>query len=99
MSKLFDSKLKKFLSISSNISQNYYPEMLKRMIIINAPLIFSGIWAIVKHMLDSKTRSKISIHSGSGLKTIKKFIDLENVPEFVKGKSTIPLWEMPGPWK
>jgi hypothetical protein len=32
-----------------------------QMFIINAPLLFSGVWAIVKGFLDERTRKKISI--------------------------------------
>ena len=32
-----------------------------RMFIINAPLLFSGIWAVIKGWLDEKTRNKITI--------------------------------------
>ena len=31
------------------------------MFIINAPLLFSGIWSIIKGWLDEKTRNKITI--------------------------------------
>ena len=33
------------------------------MYIVNAPLLFSGIWAIVKPWLDEKTKGKITILS------------------------------------
>ena len=31
------------------------------MFIVNAPMLFSGIWAVVKGFLDEKTRNKIKI--------------------------------------
>ena len=33
--------------------------------IINAPMLFTGVWAIVKGFLDEKTRKKITIKGGS----------------------------------
>jgi len=45
------------------------------MFIINAPMLFSGIWAVIKPWLDSKTKAKITI-IGSGYK--------EKLNEFVK---------------
>ena len=33
------------------------------MFIVNAPLLFSGVWAIVKPWLDEKTKGKITILS------------------------------------
>ena len=35
-----------------------------RMFIVNAPFIFSAIWAIVKGFIDEKTRKKINIMGG-----------------------------------
>jgi len=35
--------------------------MLAKMFIVNAPLLFSGVWAMVKGFLDKRTTSKISI--------------------------------------
>lgn len=53
--KVFDSKFKKFLSEITHVSQNYYPELLDKMYIINAPLVFKGIWSVIKHTLDKST--------------------------------------------
>ena len=46
----------KFAKPATEMAQNYYPEMLGRMFIINAPVLFTGIWAIVKMWLDDKTK-------------------------------------------
>jgi len=35
-----------------------------RMFIINAPMLFTGVWAIIKPWIDEKTRAKISIIGG-----------------------------------
>jgi len=55
------------------------------MYIINAPMLFSGIWTIIKPWLDEKTRNKITI-IGSGFKE-KLLADIEekNLPEFLGG--------------
>ena len=36
------------------ISTDYYPEILGKGFIINAPMIFTGVWAIIKGWLDEK---------------------------------------------
>jgi hypothetical protein len=48
-------KVKKFIELTSNIGKEYYPECLGIMFIINAPLLFTGIWAGLKHFLDENT--------------------------------------------
>ena len=40
--------------------QNCMPEQLKRVLIINAPKIFTFVWAVYKVFIDKKTRDKAS---------------------------------------
>jgi hypothetical protein len=35
-----------------------------QMFIVNAPFLFTGVWAIVKGFLDERTRNKINIKGG-----------------------------------
>jgi len=56
------------------------------MFIINAPLLFSGVWAIVKPWIDEKTRQKIKIIGSNYQKELHQVIDPENLPEFLGGK-------------
>lgn len=39
--------------------QTNYPERLGRMWMINAPWLFSGLWRVIKKMLDKKTTDKV----------------------------------------
>lgn len=55
---------KAYLNKVTAISQNYYPETMGKMFIINAPLIFTTVWALVKGWLDARTVSKIEILGG-----------------------------------
>jgi len=50
---------------ASVISQNYYPERLGKLYLINAPWGFSTVWSVVKGWLDPVTVAKINI-LGSG---------------------------------
>jgi hypothetical protein len=34
------------------------------MYIVNAPMLFTGVWAVVKGFIDEKTRKKITIAGG-----------------------------------
>jgi hypothetical protein len=43
----------------AKLSQDYYPEMMGKMIICNTPMLFSGIFHIIKGWIDEKTRKKI----------------------------------------
>ena len=53
-----------------DVAQNYYPETLGNVIVCNAPMLFTGIWAAIKGWIDEKTRKKVAIVGGSYLKKI-----------------------------
>lgn len=54
-----------FVEPASAMAQNNYPEILGNMFIVNAPMLFTGIWTIVKMWIDDKTKQKIKILGGS----------------------------------
>jgi hypothetical protein len=64
--------------------------------IVNAPYMFSTIWAIVKGWLDEKTREKIQIKSD--LKSLPKYVDADQLIDFLGGNCTAKLEDDWGPW-
>ena len=92
-----------FLKLASNVSQNYYPEMLGNMMLINTTFFFKAIWLMVKHFVDEKTRTKIIVERSSYLKKLLEFVDKENIPEMFGGDCKCTefggcLWSDIGPW-
>jgi len=77
-----------FLKIASNIAQNYYPEMLGNMMLINTTFFFKAIWTLVKGFIDEKTRNKIIVEKSSYLKKLLEFVDKENLPSIIGGECT-----------
>lgn len=66
---------------ASVVSQNYYPERLGKMYLINAPWGFSTVWSVVKGWLDPVTAKKIHI-LGSGYKSeLLQQVPAENLPK------------------
>ena len=56
------------------------------LLIVNAPMVFSGVWSVVKGFLDERTRKKIKI-IGSGYRTaLLEFIDNKDIPSFLGGE-------------
>lgn len=97
--KLFGGKVKAFLNLASNIAQNYYPEILGSMYIINSGYLFSGLWMIIKGWLDVKTQQKINIITGKGHSELKKVIAIENLPVSMGGACERELTDDHGPWE
>lgn len=61
---MFNKRVQGLVKLGSSIAQDYYPEQLGQLMIVNAPWAFTGVWAVVKVFLDEKTRKKIQIVGG-----------------------------------
>ncbi|KAH9880110.1 hypothetical protein J1614_002136 [Plenodomus biglobosus] len=74
-----------YLQAVSAISQNYYPERLGKMYVINAPWGFSGVFSMVKKFLDPVTSAKIHV-LGSGYQAeLLAQVPAENLPKAFGG--------------
>jgi hypothetical protein len=69
-------------------SDQNYPERAKRVLVINAPFIFSTIWKVVQNFLDPVTREKIQIFNDGAKKQLLKYIAPDQLPEFLGGTAT-----------
>ena len=99
ISKIFDAKFKKFMKFMIATVQDYYPEILGKLFIVNASLMIKSAWTVVRPWLDKKTRDKIELHSGVPLEALSKYVDVSSLPTFLGGQNTTPLKENSGPWK
>lgn len=59
MKKLTDGHGIDYIKAISQIDQLAYPEILGKMVIINAPGYFSGAWRLIRPFLDERTVSKV----------------------------------------
>ncbi|KAJ5235670.1 Cellular retinaldehyde binding/alpha-tocopherol transport [Penicillium citrinum] len=66
---------------ASEISQNYYPERLGKLYIINAPWGFSSVFSVVKGFLDPVTVSKIHVLGSGYQKELLAQVPAENLPK------------------
>ena len=101
--KLFNSRVRALVQTASKIAQDYYPEILGAMYIVNAPMLFTGIWAVVKGFLDEKTRKKIFIKGGKFESDLLELVAPENLPDFLGGTCTCKelggcMQSEAGPW-
>jgi hypothetical protein len=85
--KIMSKQVYDFVKLASSIGQNYYPETMGKMYIVNAPLLFSGIWAMMKPWIDEKTRAKIEIIGSKFEAKLLDMIPAENLPDFLGGKA------------
>lgn len=91
-----------YLQSASGISQNYYPERLGKLYVINAPWGFSTVFSVVKRFLDPVTVNKIHI-LGSGYQSeLLAQIPKENLPKAFGGSCECDggcMFSDQGPWQ
>ncbi|KAL1918169.1 uncharacterized protein VTP21DRAFT_3435 [Calcarisporiella thermophila] len=91
-----------FIKRIAAIAQDNYPELMGKMIIINAPFLFSGAFNMIKPFLDEVTASKIVILGSKYQTELLKYVDPQNLPEEFGGKCRCPEGckvSDAGPWK
>merc|ERR1711862_541912 len=73
----------------SHIDSLCFPETLTRMVIVNAPRVFSATWNMIKGWLDPRTISKIDLISNRSAweKRLKELIDEDQLPVDYGGKA------------
>eukprot|EP00401_Gymnodinium_catenatum_P063794 CAMPEP_0117507798 /NCGR_PEP_ID=MMETSP0784-20121206/26612_1 /TAXON_ID=39447 /ORGANISM="" /LENGTH=640 /DNA_ID=CAMNT_0005303319 /DNA_START=20 /DNA_END=1939 /DNA_ORIENTATION=- len=89
-------------------NQNHYPEMMGKLIIVNAPRVFSLAWSFVKPLLDAKTVAKISIYGTDKAAIAHALLDLvdaDQLPQLFGGNCkcdgsdpTSCMHHVKGPW-
>ena len=65
-----------FVKFAAKISQDYYPEIMGKMVVCHAPMIFTGIYNLIKGWIDEKTRKKISL-VGDPKKLFMEYVDMD----------------------
>eukprot|EP00882_Tetradesmus_deserticola_P019017 GHRQ01020459.1.p2 GENE.GHRQ01020459.1~~GHRQ01020459.1.p2 ORF type:complete len:256 (+),score=117.00 GHRQ01020459.1:337-1104(+) len=91
-------EVKRLMTTLTKYDQDNYPEMLGRICIINAPLVFKAIWALVKPLLNPRTLSKIQICQTNYQKDLLEWVAPENLPEWLGGSSKGTPLDDCGPW-
>jgi hypothetical protein len=102
-----------YVKQASAMSQNYYPERLGRLYLINAPWGFSTVFGIIKGWLDPITVEKIHVLGGGYQNELLAQVPKENLPEILggtckceggcalsdQGPWTDPQWARPAKWE
>ena len=74
-----------YVKQASAISQNYYPERLGKLYLINAPWGFSSVFSVVKGFLDPVTVQKIHVLGTSYQHELLGQVPQENLPKHLGG--------------
>jgi hypothetical protein len=79
-----------YVGKAAGISQNYYPERLGKLYLINAPWGFSGVFAAIKRFLDPVTVAKIHVLGSNYQKELLQQVPIENLPSEFGGQCRCP---------
>ena len=96
--------IKGFIKLASDIGQDYYPEMLGKMTIVNTGFFFRAVWTMVKSFIDPKTQAKIGLFGSSYQNELLSLVDEDKLPHFFGGKCNCSNFEFDclgsdiGPW-
>ncbi|KAK4143014.1 CRAL-TRIO domain-containing protein [Dichotomopilus funicola] len=91
-----------YVKQASVLSQNYYPERLGHLYLINTPWGFSSVWSVIKGWLDPVTVKKIHILNSSYQKELLAQVPAENLPKQFSGTCECPggcELSDKGPWR
>jgi hypothetical protein len=91
-----------YLKSVSAISQDYYPERLGKLYIINAPWGFSSVFSFVKSFLDPITVAKIHVLGSGYQKELLAQVPAENLPKEFGGNCECKggcQFSDEGPWQ
>jgi len=81
-------QMKNLARQSFQVSQDYFPETMAQLAIVNAPSSFTTIWSFIKPWLAKETVAKVDILGSDYQKVLLNLIDAENLPSSLGGKCT-----------
>ena len=83
--KSMNKQVRSFIQKLTKLDQDYYPEYLGKMFIVNTPTAFKAVWSMIKPWLDKRTQRKIEVHGSNFASKLLELVDPENLPKFLGG--------------
>ncbi|KAH9950542.1 CRAL/TRIO domain-containing protein [Amylocystis lapponica] len=70
------------------VSQDYYPETMAQLAIVNAPASFTTIWGFIKPWLAKETVAKVDVLGANFADVLLRQIDADSLPQVLGGRCT-----------
>ncbi|KAM5535060.1 hypothetical protein V8D89_011288 [Ganoderma adspersum] len=96
-------QMKDFARSSFQVSQDYFPETVARLAIVNAPRGFATIWNVMKPWIAKETAQKVTILGSDYQSKLLEIIDPDALPASLGGTCTCEglggcMKSSAGPW-
>lgn len=79
--------------------QNYHPERLGQLLVVNSPIMFKGLWSAISPWLEARTKRKIQVMSAATTpSSLRALIPGENLIQQLGGGSEWDPHISEGPW-
>jgi len=69
----------------TRLEEDNYPEVVRRVILINTPSIFATVWGVIVGFMDPGTSGKLQAVGANFLPTLRRFIADDNIPAWLGG--------------
>jgi hypothetical protein len=73
------------------IDQDNYPEMMRRMYLVNTPGLFTTLFAMLKPFIDPVTLSKIEVLGSDFSDSFQRLMNMDQVSPCLGGTSETPM--------
>lgn len=67
------------------VASDYYPELMRKCYIVNAPMVFNAAWFFIQSLLSAKTVAKISVLGADFSTQINRDVSGDSLPKFLLG--------------
>ncbi|CAA7261570.1 unnamed protein product [Cyclocybe aegerita] len=78
-------QMKALARMAFQISQDYYPETMGQLAIVNAPSTFTMIWSIMRPWMSKETVDKVDVLGSNYKSVLLDLVDAENLPASLGG--------------
>lgn len=99
---ILNNKIYALLQVILEVCQDYYPESLGNIFVINSGFAFKMMYTVLKTFIDKKTKAKIKVHGKNYSDALNAVVSKENLPDLFGGQCTCQplgcLFSNAGPW-
>lgn len=81
-------KCVELFKIYNAIAGDNYPELIRKVYVVNAPWVFARVFAVVKAFVDPNTIAKVEVSKGIPKKVFANVFNMEQLPQEYGGESS-----------